>query len=346
MSDIIRNYLDELEAKAIRWRIFCRDYASAYHLAHDQYKATWAAQEKSDKEKAEMIVLALSVASSTVLMAAFATNSLRVLASRAALNVICNNNLNRTFNALHLVSNNKAAMFALGAVMDAADAKAKKYIEEKAGTLTRSAPTPAVTNPAVLQNDLINYVESNQLYAMEVAFAIRDDKSLSEAERAILVGSLKKAPLFKPPVNEIRRERLTDHIELSLHMSAMLDSDFLVDIPMREASLGGGIAAALGTREKPIPQLPSAPDYPRGTPSRSFLGGVHAQQMIRVARPGDVVQAKIDELNGRIFNEKFFSANSWQGGQNGPMPVLLRAETTLNRLAEASRPLQLDSARV
>lgn len=361
MGEVITAYRDRLEEQAIRWRTLARDYGSEYNDVYKAFTEVWKRDEENNKRKAEIFVLALSIVSSTVLMASFATSSLRVLVGRTALNIICSNNLNRTFNALYLIGNNKAAAFAIGTVMEAAETKLKKHLEAHAAKLLApKIPVPAA-DPQSLQNDLVNYVERSHLYALNIASTIRDDKSLSENDRALMVKTLEKAPIFNPPINEIRG-KLKSKIELSMHMSAILDSDFIQDAPARMYTSIGVMSAqnsnnsSFGLKTTPIQQIPSAPDYPRGTFPRPIPGGYSGHKLISINQPGEEALSRIDGLvNSSISREKIiqiskeiplFSQKTWNPTQKSPAIALLQAENILNALADESRPLNFNTARV
>lgn len=346
MSDV-RDFLEQLKQHALNWHWVCRDYGSAYDMAFTSYKNIWNAQNESDKQKAEMVVLALSIVSSTVLMASFATNSLGVLAGRAAQHWLASNNLNKTLSVLNLIGENKPTMFALGAIGNAAEAKVKKYITDQTRALLGAPSMPAVTSPLAIQNDLMNFVDKSHYQIREVVLALEKDQRIGEAERRQIIAVLQSAPICKPPVNMLDRDKLRDHIELSLHMSALLDSDFLVTIPAHSVEhYSGTQASEFLAKRQPILELPSSNKYPKATPLRTWMGIVQERNEVRTEQPGRLISDRIDDLHVKAFKEKFSSIDTWQERKDEPKIALIKAEKTLDRLANESRPLQFDVARI
>ena len=126
-----------------------------------------------------------------------------------------------------------------------------------------------------------------------------------------------------------------------MYMRVILDSDALVDIPggINYTEGGGDISS---WKSRPIPQMPSAPDYPRPGPITFSHGQPNASQAVSIDRPGSKIRARIDELCQQLFKKKFYASGDWIFGDVSPKEKeaeLLRAEVYLNRLANDTRPM-------
>jgi hypothetical protein len=349
MADRIDRYLRDLSRKKDEWLGGpCSNYAIAYANAYDSFVSTLKAEEEYQKRQAELFLLAASVATSTIMIASFASASLRTLAGRAALQVICANNLNRTFNALYTISNNKAAMFAIGAVLDAVKSQVSKKITEAAQKLAINSSNIISPSPLIKKIQIDQFVYLSAACAQEIAATVQDDTRMSNDERNAIMDQLEKAPIFNPPAGSINHEVLAKRIELAMFMNRILESDYLVDVPFQANSLGGPLASALNSRETSIQQLPSAKDYPRPKPGERYFSGTGAHQRVRYEEQGDTVKKRIDSLHKDVFeNRPFYEGfpSRWSS-DSGPNPQLIKAEQTLYSLADKTRPLRIDAVRV
>lgn len=290
------------------------------------------------------------------MIAAFASASLRTLAGRAALQVICANNLNRTFNALYAVSNNKAAMFAIGALLDGAKSAASKKITEVAQKLMMNSSNIISSSPLIKKIQIDQFVYLSSACAQEIAAIVQDDTRMSGDERNAIMDHLERAPIFNPPAGSIDYELLAKRIELAMFMNRILESDYLVDVPFQTyntgiplaAGMGGGLATALFSRQNSIQQLPSAMDYPRPKPAERYPLGIGAHQRVRYEEQGDTVKKHIDSLHKDIFENKPFYDGfpTYWSSDSGPNPQLIKAEQTLYSLADKTRPLRINTVRV
>lgn len=131
MSERLQKLRNRISDGQSEWyRLVGNPYVRAYDTAFYSYKEQVDNQAAAEKERAEMFVMAASIVTGSVLMAAFANSSLRVLAGRAVLSAVCNRNLNLVFNAMHAVSSSKAFMFALGKVLDEGKSRATKVAQD------------------------------------------------------------------------------------------------------------------------------------------------------------------------------------------------------------------------
>lgn len=144
-------------------------YIEAYSAAFDGYQKAIADQKETDKQRAELFVAGASILTGSVLMAGVATSSLRALAGRAGLQIICSNNMSRTFNALHIISSNKAMMFALGKIADEAKSRIGKEAEN---TVTQymqaNSHVISSTTPLMQHVQLERILDNHELCAKRV----------------------------------------------------------------------------------------------------------------------------------------------------------------------------------
>lgn len=125
------------------------------------------------------------------------------------------------------------------------------------------------------------------------------------------------------------------------------DSDELDSIPFQP--YGQGPNFGIGSTSKPIPQLPSASDYPHpATPKYGGGLGIPAHQSIGYNRPGDKLRARTDELHQDLYHSPFYIPHGWL---SGPAPAefadeLKKAESRLKSLAIETTPMGFDSMRI
>ncbi len=316
-----------------RWHIHVTwPYITAYTDAFDGYTKTIAAQAEADKARAELFVSVASIVTGSILMATVAQTSFRIIAGNAALNFVCDRNLVRTFNAMAVAAENKTLMFALGKTLDG--------IKDKIGTEIKTDLTKALqagtdiksSNPLIKHIELESLLTKHKLAAIEAAERIDGEKSLPEATKAKAFAALLAAPICKPPTSSVDSNMLSKKIELCFYLKAVLDSDQLLDWP---AYYGGERRMPTA---RPIPQLPSAPDYPRPKPPTTGAG-----QTVGVERLAGVIRDRIDELHNAVFHRPFFNKSGFLmfGDVSGPekLAEVARAETQIDALAQQVRPL-------
>lgn len=345
MSDRLQEYIDNISLKAALWRRNVgTPYIRAYDRAYDNYQKALKEQSERDKAEAELLVLAASVLTGSVMMAAFATTSLRTVAGRALLHVICERNLDRTFNALHAVSNNKVAMFAIGAILDEAGSRVTKQVQDAANDLM--VRNSVATSPTALNymTRIQDFMDSNEICARTVANAVRAS-ALSEAEKHRMVARLEAAPFYNPPASaRIDEVRLSEKMELSMYMVAILDSDTLVKTEGHSSM--GQFPAMPRMTEQPIQKSPSARDYPQATMPQYSYGYVGPYQHVGITELGSGLRRKVDELYGRTIGGRFYQDRGlFNGGPSTTHTELVKAETTLDRLGDIMRPATMTDVR-
>lgn len=348
MSERLRRYMDEIDNKARHWnRNVGRPYVRAYDAAFSSYNNAWNEQKEDDKTKAELFVLAASIATGSVMMAVLATSSLRVVAGRVLLDTICKYNLNRTFEVLHFTATNKAAMFAIGKVLDESRSRIGKEIQQaalKAMTSGSIVPSASAINYFTRISD---FVDTNAICAHETAVAIRDS-DLSTVEKDRLVEQLEQASFYNPPpLGCINEQTLANRMELSFFMSDILNSDYLVERvtetlsnPMLAAKVG---AVPVSTRRTPIEAMPrDRQNYPHQYRSQANhpREGQNTSHSVEINGPGRKVRDRIDTLHKNLHgNRPFFRDQAFYDLTAATRHVeLQQAQRILEETGDIMRP--------
>ncbi len=344
-TDRLNNILIELPKYKSQWQLnVASPYVRAYDLAIDNFQRTTKAQQARDKMIAELFVLSASILTGSVMMAAFATSSLRVLTSRAALRVICNNNLNRTFDAMHAANNNKVLMFALGGVLDEAKKAAGKQITSAVEGLTSSssiASAPTALNFLTRVEDFIN---TNHICVHKFVQGVRDDGSISDASKTHLADLVAKTPFCNPPESRrVDENRLSQKMELLFYMDAVMESDKLVSYIPGNGGMYGPSEIELS--KKSIPELTSSPGYPQSTVPRlkgGFPMRVEPGQRVEYDGLGSVVSERVNRLHSQILGQQFFPPQSTLASMVSSPSVnkeqVAKAERVIGQLGVAARP--------
>jgi hypothetical protein len=353
-TDRLTNILVELPKYKSQWQLNVGNpYVRAYDLAVENFQRTLKAQEARDRMTAELFVFAASVLTGSVMMAAFATASLRVLAGRAALRVICNNNLNRTFDLMHAAASSKTVMFALGGILDEAKKLAGKQVTSAAEKLTSSAPIASAPTALNFMTQVEDFININHICVHEFIAGVRDDRSIPEADKLKVADLAGKTPFCNPPAGRrVDENRLSQKMELLFYMSAVMDSDQLVTYVPPAGGTAPGTARELVYGRKPIPQMPSAADYPRETAPRftgKMLQPFEPGTRIEYSNIGSAVRERIDMLS------RLFGGSPFYPEQNFAEKILIdptgraqlvKAEQIINRLSADARPRQLIDVRM
>ena len=338
MVDRVGHLRGVLDDNFDKWKVAVTNpYVIAYSNAYQGYTDTMKAQAEADKARAELFVTVASVVTGSILMATFAETSYRVIASNAALSFVCNRNLERTFNAMAVAAGSKTFMFALGKTLDQVDDAVGKAVKDSVTKLLQTSDVKK-SDPASKSAELDSALRLHRIAAMETAKHVEASTTMSEAKKNAAFAHLLAAPICRPPGTANDAGKLAEKIELSIYLKMILDSDELVDWP---AYYGGPSRQPTGSH--PIPQLPSAPDYPHPAVPTSGAG-----QTIGYSRPGGSVRDRVDILHKAVFNEPFYAGENalvrlLGGSANGQSMAaeLRKAERQIDNVAQLVRPMSL-----
>ncbi|CDZ64911.1 Putative transmembrane protein [Neorhizobium galegae bv. orientalis] len=350
LSDI----LVKLPKHKSQWELnVASPYVRAYDAAVLSYNNEMKAQGERDRATAEMFVLAASILTGSVMMAAFATTSVRVLAGRAIVRVICNNNLNRTFNLMAAANNNKAFMFALGGVLDEAKKVANKQVTKLVEGLTSTGTQVSAPTSVNYESRLMDFIRASHICTHEFIEGVKEDNSISEAHKGQVADMAARIPFCNPPTgSSVDERKLAEKMELLFYMSAVLDSDRLVTY----APSYGGSVGAMGREteydKKSISQMPSEPRYPKAV-SPKFAGRPFVPydpgQRIEYENIGSGIRDRINKLSISTHNGPFYpNQNLAERMLFDPTghAQMMKAEQIINKLYNDARPRQLTEVRM
>lgn len=346
MSPRLAQFRADVEDGLLAWNLRVgQPYVRAYSAAFDAYKKALDDQKEADKARAELFVTAASIVTCSVLMAAVAQTSLRLLARDAALNVICRYNLERTFNAMAAAESSKTFSFAIGKVLDEAKKQIGKGIQDAVNQAIRDNDNVVATASPTTQASVIqSFLDNNKLCAHQIGKLIDEDPKLSEAQKAALFDKLRAAPILNPPKTKVNEQKLASKIELCLFMALVLDTDFLEDVPAQYFNQEPNpLAMAMNTRSRPIQVMPSDRNYPHPADPTYKSWGVPAHQSVTFTRLGDKIKAETDVAHRAVFGTPFFQSHWFLGGPNRSEleQDLRRAEQVIKRLAKETSPMSV-----
>ena len=338
MSDRQYKYTHAVEEGCEGWKTnITLPYAMAYEKAYKSFQDTVKAQADADKARAELFITAASIVTGSILMATVASTSLRALAGKVALDVVCEHNMNRTFDLMAVANSNQTFMFAVDKVLDAAKDKLKDKLKDEVNELTNSTKHMVVATPLTQHLQLERFITRHQL-ACNKASDLVEAAPIGDDLKHVVYQALYKAPIIVPPAVPIDIDSLSDKLELCFYMNLILDSDALVKF---DSQFLLGAEGPPSSTSQPIPQMPSATNYPRTTQGRMSGVTMGPSQAVTYQRPGSSIRRRVDELHQKVLRSKFYQGEDWFGDVRSPeLPKeLLRAENVLNRLAQKTRPM-------
>ena len=309
----IAAYMDDLENVQDQYqRYWVNPYGSCYAIAHDRFRRTLDDQAKVDRLKAQCVMLIASVAFGGGMSALFGAAVVRTVLVDQALQVVCNRNMNRLFNAMAWVESSPAASFMTQAAWDGVAGMLSDQTTSQLENLAFSRPSlNGIQNPQAFQNDLQNYVLDCKLAAYATAREVRDSGVLSAAGRDQIADDLRAAPFFaNAPTSDVIRdkERAKKEMELLLYMTLVMGSDFLVE----ESYWMRGAHEGHSTRTiGPVTAATGSPNYPQGSYSHSSGLGYFSDTFRKVdyRRPGgdwfSSIMDRTNELHRDLFGREF-----------------------------------------
>lgn len=353
-TDRLNAILLDLPKYKSQWETYVANpYVRAYDLAVENFARETKAQAERDRTQAELFVFGASILTGSVMMAAFATTSVRVLAGRSMLNLICNNNLNRTFDMLHAASSNKTLMFALGSVLDEAKKVAGNQVKKATETYVSSAPIASAPTAINYKTRVEDFINVNHICVHDLVQGVRDDSQIGDAGKNRIADLARQVPFCNPPSGrKVDEQRLSQKMELLFYMAAVLDSDELVRYAPATSGSDHSIGREIEYGSRSISQLPSASDYPTETLPR-LVGRPYPHyqpgQRIRYNNIGGGIRDRIDLLSMQTGNGKFYpDQNMLEKLIIDPTQhaQIMKAEQIINRLSADARPRQLTDVRM
>lgn len=320
-------------------------YGSAYVQAHDQFKATLASQAEWDKMKLDLFLTAATIGFGAGMGAMFGKTALSAITADAALTVVANRNMIRTFNAMAAVSSSVPGTFIAGQLWDTVGGKLSEAVKTKVTSMVTAAPASAtaIQNPQIMQNDLEAYVLRIKTVTHDVLAFVRDSSAFNDGEKDMVANAVRNGPFFKnaPTRDTIGdRKRAADIMELSFYMVMVMDSDYLEEATSwQRGDREGNSTRNLGkvsklTTDKTYGQTPAM--------KHSYGLGYANTTMTYVAydKPGSKILDRINDLYIPLFGSEFFPNGLFDFDDYDRTEVQKaeNAMTTLNTLV-LSRPV-------
>jgi len=242
-------------------------------------------------------------------------------------------------------------MFALGGALDEAKKLAGKQITSAVEGLTSSAPIASAPTALNFFTRIEDFINANHICVHNFVQGVRDDTSISVANKSHIAELVGKTPFCNPPAGRgVDENRLSQKMELLFYMDAVLESDQLVKFASVTSS------SILPSQDvefnrTPISQLPSSSDYPKETRPRSGgfpITSKNIGQRVKYEDLGSQIRQRINTLCNLTGNGPFYPEQSAVERFFDPTgsAQLLKAEQIINRLSIEARPKQLTDTRV
>ena len=331
----IENVIADLQsARNLYEQNWVLPYGSSYATAKASYDKTLASQAESDKFKAELLLTVATIGFGAGMGAMFGKTAFRAVAVDQALNFVCNRNMNRTFNLMAAISSSVPGTFVVDQVWSFVEGKIGEGAKSLVGQLGQPASSAnSMGDPLVFQNDLLQYVLRALNAANAVARDVRDNRSMSEAEKDRAATGLRNSRFFRnaPTRNLIGDPvRAAQAIELSMYMPIIMDADYLAQ---HRTGFRGAHEFNTTTRVGGVSAATSSPTYgqvPAATHQSGLGFSVDTYTTIEYERPGSKILDRVNELHQARFRSEFIANHFYNYGFG--REDIARAEGVLDRL--------------
>ena len=348
MADPITDFITDIPAKERKWKNHAIDpFAKAWINAFENFKDTLKKQKEADdaaqKLKFELAMLALSLCGGGLLTAAFGAVAAKTLATNAALDIICRNNMERAFKAAHYVATNKTASFIAGKVWDEAEKRATDAITEK---LKEKFAQNEASFPSLgkfrteldMYISLGGFVSSAAEKVNDIAINIRDSAKMPVQKKHEEIAKLSASSFWRPPEKDLQTALLSDEIELSMYLNLVMESDKLVTYQLSSRRVTDGLGHGTEyyyrrTGRTDITESAGSPSYPKTQSSR------RSRSEIEYERIGDIIQGRMNELHQKKFGGKFHD-----GRKLDSQEAIFAAERAVGLLAATSIKRTIEDA--
>jgi len=309
--------------------------SSSYERARDTYLTTLKEQKELDRlnaeKKAQLVMLALSLAGGSVLATFFGKAAAKTVAaeivSNSALNIVVNKGWERAFSALAWTDKSAGMKFVLGSLWDEVGNRITKEVSDKIKEVPKNI-TPAklkgkatIKGPVEYLGELLSLVNRWENAVMATGRWLYD----SPGGEAAIKTFQKSSPFFKLPKRKLDVGITANKMELSFWMKYLLDSDFLETGYWKET--GRGISMRrVSTGRKPINVNPSNPKYPKAYKQTGSFGGVDYSR-VGYDNAGEVIRKRINLLHKKAKGQNFFTE------KRVSKQTLQKAQQTLQNLA-------------
>lgn len=255
----------ELDLAKDKWERYWKlPYADAYVTAHNGYKKTLNDQAKRDAIAAEVFMFAVTLGIGAGLGALYGKTALKAVALDAAINTVCNRNMDRTFNLMHKVSTSTVGSYLVGAAWDKAGSALTAEVKGKVTKLTSNAPSKtkeSIKDPQVFQNSLEAYVLDFSIAAKELLKHLKD--CATESTQEMVASSMIAAPFIakapsKPMFDVVNTAK---DIELGMYMPLIMASDRARSAKGSASTSVGGMGG--GYKQWDVKEMTTDRKYPK-----------------------------------------------------------------------------------
>jgi hypothetical protein len=300
--------------------------------AQNSYNGTLKAQTDSDQARLDLAMLILSTVAIGPLasLASSAATKAGKHVMDATLHRICNQNMVKTFNVLHFLTQNPVASFAIGKGYDLMLKFAEKGRDGALKTALTSSGSPTVPNgggasATVFRSQLIMALEAARTKLLDCLLAVARSP-LTDGDKGEMLKVLEQSPYFR--VYSLKEaDRFQAAIELSMYMTYLLNTDYVETIHSVAGSYGG---ARVGGKAR-IPDAPSAASYPTGSIVRTSPY-TYVEKRVGYDSVGDIVMTRIDQVHDKVFKTPFFLKSEKGFWSSINRDTLRRAEDTLTKV--------------
>lgn len=334
MGQIENTIADLQSARNLYEQNWVLPYGSAYATAKESYDKTLASQAESDKFKAELLLTVATIGFGAGMGAMFGKTAFRAVAVDQALNFVCNRNMVRSFNAMAAISASTPGTFIVDQIWSWVEGK----IGEGAKALVNQLGAPASSansmgNPQVFQNDLLLYVLRALTAATEVARNVRDNRTMSEADKDRAAQAIRNSPFMRnAPTRSLLGDpvRAAQALELSMYMPIIMDADYLEE---HRQGFRGSHDVMSSRRVGRVSAATTSPTYGAVPAARHESGpgySISTYTTIEYERPGSKILDRVNELHQARFRTDFISNRFWEFGFG--RADVTRAENVLDQL--------------
>lgn len=316
-----------------------RNLGSAYERAERTYLATLKKQEEADKaaaeRKAQLIMLALSLAGGSALSVLFSKTAAKEvvadLVQDATLKVVVEKGWERAFTVLAWTDKNATAKFVLGKLWDEAGSKLSSKVSDNFKQLGQGAKTvapgvKAMQNPGPLefQNGLMNFTDRLHSSILLTGQWLYDEMGGEKA----LERFMKASPFFKTPPQQMDVGKTAINIELIFWMKYMLSLDYMAGLKWHSSGLVSMSSRVVSKTSVDV--SPWSTQYPKASRRHHFD---MPDTELRYQQAGSIIRKRINELYSNVIGGQLFRKESGGAYNRVSLETLRLADNTLNKMS-------------
>ncbi len=256
-------------------------FSDAYETAYDSFKKYQKLDDDAAKAKRELAFAALSLVGGSVLTQVLGKLTFQDAAKNFAINTICNNNMNRAFNAANIVASSPGLSFILGQGLTGTGAWMKSQTKAMFDKSAFTAAQTTLDKPSKIRSSLTQLVQGGTLRLRWSVKDLRDSGKLNNSLKKIELSKIMLSPFCKAPRTNTLVGGLAEKIELGFYMKMIMDSDSFADINGRGRK----------TSSHKISQLTSDPSYPTNS-----VGSNRNRKQVLYDHFGENVVARLNQL--------------------------------------------------